>query len=234
MIHFISSNVCCLTKRGAASICHDVGDLSSTGHYGASLTKHRHSCNHLSVSKYVKVKPDLKLPTKISGTVEFPDQSFQLHIEAALNEPDRRYEIETLQVIRGTKPNGEKAEAIDGSVLRRVRVAQAFEYLMHQSKDILLEDGTTYELPYRSEWQFDGDKRELWARSTLQVPIHKGEADQIRMLQAARIHAIASAYGVRALLLVSQVLELQQRTASRLIEKAREQGLLDEKAPGNE
>ena len=187
-----------------------------------------------TVTKYVEVKPDLRLPTEIAGTAEFGDQSFQVHIEAAWNAASRKYEIETLKVIRGTKRNGEKAEPIDGSVLRRVRVAQAFEHLMHNAKNILLDDGTTYEFPYQFELALEGDKHELVIRPTLQVPIRKGEADRIRMLQAARIHAIASAYGVRALLLVSQVLDLQQRTASRLIEKAREQGLLDEKAPGDE
>jgi hypothetical protein len=186
------------------------------------------------VTNYVSVKPDLRLPKKISGTAEYGDQSYRLHVEALWNEGEREYEIESLKVIRGTKRNGQRADPIDGAVLRGVRVAQAFEYLMHNTKDILLDDGTTYQFPYQFELSLEGDKHELVITPTLTVPIQKAEADRIRILEAARIHAIASAYGVRALRLVMEVLGLQQRAASRLIEKAREQGLLDDKAPGDE
>lgn len=187
-----------------------------------------------AVTNYVAVKPDLRLPKKISGTAEYGDQSYQLHIEAVWDEGESKYEIETLKVIRGTRPDGETAAPIDGAVLRGVRVAQAFEFLMHNTKDILLDDGKPYDLPYKFKLSLEGDKRELVITPTLQVPIRKAEGDEMRLLHAARIHAIASAYGVRALRLVMDVLGLQQRAASRLIEKAREQGLLDEKAPGND
>ena len=186
------------------------------------------------MTNYVSVKPDLRLPKNISGTAKYGDESYELEVEALWNEAERKYEIETLKVNRGTKPDGERAAPIDGAVLRGVRVAQAFEYLMHNAKNILLEDGTTYELPYEFKLSWDGDKHELVITPTVSVPIQKAEADKTRMLHAARIHAIASAYGVRALRLVMEVLGLQQRAASRLIEKAREQGLLDDKAPGHE
>lgn len=186
------------------------------------------------MTNYVSVKPDLRLPKKISGTAEYGDQSYQLHIDALWDEGESKYEIEALKVMRKTKPDGERAASIDGAVLRGVRVAQAFEHLMHNAKDILLEDGTTYKFPYAFDLVWDGDKHELVIRPTLTVPIQKAEADRVRMLEAARIHAIASAYGVRALRLVMEVLGLQQRAASRLIEKAREQGLLDDKAPDDE
>lgn len=87
------------------------------------------------------------------------------------------------------------------------------------AKDIHLENGTTYKFPYQFELSSKGDKHELVITPTLQVPIRKAEADQMRLLEAARIHAIASAYGVRALRLVMEVLGLQQRAASRLLRK---------------
>lgn len=186
------------------------------------------------MTNYVSVKPDLRLPKNISGNAKYGDESYELEVEALWDERGRKYEIETLKVIRGTKRDGERAAPIDGAVLRAVRVAQAFEFLMHDTKEILLEDGTPYKFPYQFELSWDGDTAELVITPTLTVPIQKAEADRIRMLEAARIHAIATAYGVRALRLVMEVLGLQQRAASRLIEKAREQGLLDEKAPGDE
>jgi hypothetical protein len=187
-----------------------------------------------AVTNYVSVKPDLRLPKKIQGSTTYGDGSYELELEALWNEDARAYEIETLKVIRGTTPDGQRAAPVDGAVLRGVRVAQAFEYLMHNTKEILLEDGTTYELPYAFELSWEGDRHELVITPTVSVPIQKAEADRMRLLHAARIHAIATAYGVRALRLVMEVLGLQQRAASRLIEKAREQGLLDEKAPGDE
>jgi hypothetical protein len=186
------------------------------------------------VTNYVSVKPDLRLPRKISGTAKYGDESYELEVEALWNEVERKYEIETLKVSRGTNRDGKRAAPIDGAVLRGVRVAQAFEYLMHNTKDIRLDNGTTYEFPYNFKLSWDGDKHELVITPTLTVPIQKADADRIRMLEAARIHALATAYGVRALRLVMEVLGLQQRAASRLIERAREQGLLDGKAPGDD
>lgn len=174
------------------------------------------------MTEYVHVKPDLRLPREISGTGEFGDSSYNVEFEASwLGD---HYEIDSVKVIRN-----KGADPIDGGVLRSVRVAQAFEYLMHNAKDIQLEDGTPYELPYDFDLSIEGDKPEILITSTLTVPISIEKADKIRLLEAARIHTIATAYGVRSLFLVASVLGIQHRTASRLILKARQQGLLDEK-----
>lgn len=178
------------------------------------------------MTNYVSVKPDLRLPKEISGVGTFGDQSYGVRFSASL--ADGRYEIDSMEV---TRRKG--ADPIDGGVLRSVRVAQAFEYLMHNAdaedndNKIQLEDGEPYKLPYKFELSFDEGKSEIAITPTLKVPIKLEYANKVRLLEAARIHAIATAYGARPLLLVAEVLGITQRTASRLILKAREQGLLD-------
>ena len=174
------------------------------------------------MTEYAEVKPDLRLPREISGTGTFDDSSYDVDFEASwVND---RYEIDSVKVARKSG-----ADPIDGGVLRSVRVAQAFEGLMHNATDIQLEDGTPYKFPYDFELSYEDEKAELIITPTLTVPINLEKADKIRLLEAARLHTIATAYGVRSLYLVASVLGIQHRTASRLILKAREQGFLDEK-----
>lgn len=186
------------------------------------LTNQRHLCQYEVMTEYVHVKPDLRLPRAISGTSEFQELGYDVAFEASWVED--RYEIDTVKVIRK-----KGADPIDGGVLRSVRVAQAFEALMHNAKGIQLEDGTPYKFPYDFDLSFEGDKPEILITSTMTVPISVEEGDKVRLLEAARLHTIATAYGVRSLFLVASVLGVQHRTASRLILKARQQGLLDEK-----
>lgn len=134
-----------------------------------------------------------------------------------------RYEIDSVEVIRQ-----EGADPIDGGVLRGVRVAQAFEYLMHNADYIELADGTPYKFPYSFDLSFDDGKGEFIITPTLEVSINREDAEKTRLLEAARLYAIATAYGSRSLYLVANVLGITQRTASRLILKARDMGLLDE------
>lgn len=179
------------------------------------------------MTNYVSVKPDLRLPKKISGTGTYGDSSYAVKFKASW--ADGRYEIDSVEVVRQ-----KGADPIDGGVLRGVRVAQAFEYLMHSAgaegndNGIQLADGTPYNFPYKFALSFDDGKGEITITPTLEVSINREDAEKARLLEAARIHSIATAYGVRSLYLVANVLGLTQRTASRLILKAREVGLLED------
>lgn len=173
------------------------------------------------MTNYVSVKPDLRLPREISGTGTYGDSSYAVKFNASW--ADGRYEIDSVEVVRQ-----KGADPIDGGVLRGVRVAQAFEYLMHSADDIQLADGTPYKLPYDFDLSFDEGKSEITITPTLRVSINREEAEKSRLREAARVYSIATAYGARSLYVVANVLGITQRTASRLILKAREVGLLDD------
>lgn len=186
---------------------------------------------------YVDVKPDLRLPRTISGMSTYGDGSYEVEFLASWSDDTAKYEIDSIRVFRA-KDSG--VAPVDGTTLRAVRVQQAFEGLMHNAQKsdtpILRSDGTPYKFPY--EWVLDvvpGKKAEIVVTPTPQpMPMEKAAAEAERMMQAARLYSIGKAYDVRALALVGSVLGLTQRSAARMIEKARAQGILDAKTSNDE
>lgn len=120
---------------------------------------------------------------------------------------------------------------VTGTVLRSVRVQQALEHVMHgvekAAHPILLSDGTVYELPYETEWTLEDREVLVRPKSRTVTSMNKKEFEEARLLDAARLHVIGEAFGGRSLKLVQDVLQVTQRSASRLIDKARERGLIE-------
>jgi hypothetical protein len=180
------------------------------------------------MTDYVKVKPDLQLPRRlecVSGT--YGDGSYTVEFTLEWADARLRYEIEKLAVQR----QGTDTEPVTGTVLRSVRVQQALEHVMHNMQKgdhPILQGGAPYELPY--EWE-----PEMQGKDILAVPrarswnatLSKNDFEEARLLEAARLHVIGEAFGARSLRLVQDVLQVTQRSASRLIDKARERGLID-------
>lgn len=184
------------------------------------------TCNVVYMSDYIDVKPDLRLPRRIDAAKNtYGNGDYEVTFWAVWSDALRQYEVERLSVER-THP---EVKPVTGTVLRSVRVQEALEGVLHDAQKndhaILLRDGSRYEFPYEAEWS--NEKGVVVVRPTITVPMKKSEAEELRLLHAARLHAIGMAYGVRGLKLVQDVLGITQRSASRLIDKARERGLLD-------
>ena len=170
------------------------------------------------VESMTKLKPDLDLPPHINGAATYGDESYTVKVDASLSAA--RYEIERLVVERNVG-----ADAIDAVILRTVRVQEVMGSIMRGTK-FMLSDGKHYELPYPVKiTQEDG---RIMVRPMLELPQDRDEVEAERILHAARIYVIARAYGQRELKLVSEVLLVSQSTATRLVQRARERGLIDE------
>lgn len=170
------------------------------------------------VESMTNLKPDLVLPTLIQGAAPYGDGSYTVEVDAVLVES--RYEIERLVVERS-----DGAAAIDAVVLRTVRVQEVMGSIM-RGTTFRLSDGRDYELPYPIKTTIEDGR--VMVRPTLPLPEDRDEAEAERILHAARIYVIARAYGQRELKLISEVLRVSQSTATRLVQRARERGLIDE------
>lgn len=165
-----------------------------------------------------KTKPDLVLPPRIHDAATYGDASYSVQVDATLSAA--RYEIERLVVERNVG-----ADAIDAVILRTVRIQEVMGSIM-RGTTFKLSDGKDYPLPYPIKTTVEDGR--IMVRPMLELPQDRDEAEAERTLHAARIYVIARAYGQRELKLISEVLLVSQSTATRLVQRARERGLIDE------
>lgn len=127
---------------------------------------------------------------------------------ATFNTNSEVYEIDRLTVVRG-----EGAEPITGTVLRRVRVQEAFGEVMRKT-GFKLQSGDDYQLPYADRVTHEGGQL-YWER----VPHKKQDLEVWRRTQAERLFVIARAFGQPELKLIQEVLGVSQSSASRLLKQ---------------
>jgi hypothetical protein len=150
----------------------------------------------------IRVAPDLLFPRTIDVTeVGAPSAPYDIELFATWDDERLGYSIRRLSVER-------KNEPITGAGIRSIAVQELFQSGVAMSAE--LADGTVIEHLGRDL----GDRLE-------------GASDEERLLWAARIYAIARAYGTPPLKTVSEVLRISQSTATRMVARAREAHLLD-------
>lgn len=174
---------------------------------------------------WVVLKPDLRLRRSLHADGEFTDHAegygtYDVHIDAEL--VDGRYEIRSL-----TLSPRDGARPIDGALLRRVRLLEVMEGIMHNSK-FELADGSEYVPHYEFSLTVEerGGKREFVVTPTLLVPVGR-MAERVKILETARLYTIGNAFIQKGLHHSASALGVTSRTTARWVQVAREQGLLD-------
>jgi hypothetical protein len=170
------------------------------------------------MSKYIKIKPGLKLPVSFTAISDGPLDDHSVRISAELNPGSRKYEINEIAVVRD-----DNTPPLNGTMLRGVRVQDALENIM-RSADIRLESGEKYEWPY-SDFKVEG--KVVTYKPKRYVPVGE-EGQEVRIRYAAEMYAIARAFGLPELREVTRMLGISQSTATRLMRQARERSLIDD------
>lgn len=168
------------------------------------------------MTEHAHVHPALLLPTEIRKTGTYlnreGEKDYNLEFEGRLNTKTNTYELQKISVVRiGDAP-------LNGTTLRGVRVQDALGDVM-RAIDIRHEDGKPYEWPYE---KVVAEGAEVYT-PTRELP----KADlQLRVEEAARLYAIAHAFGLPELREIQRAMALSQSTAGRLVKLARAQGLV--------
>lgn len=150
----------------------------------------------------------LKFPAMVKEVGSYGDRTVDVEFEAAFNPDSKLYEIDRLTVVRG-----EGSEPIAGTILRRVRVQEAFGEVMRKTT-FWLQGDREYRLPYPDRITLkDGEL--IWEP----VPHKKQDQEAWRRTQAERLFVIARAFGQPELRLIQEVLGVSQSTASRLLKQ---------------
>jgi hypothetical protein len=147
----------------------------------------------------VSLPPDLVLARSIEATSEGGDgDPFHLQLTASWNDDRREYEITRLLVEKNT-------EAVTTLGLRGIAVQDLFQSAVEVTAH--LADGSNFSMqrPGQGAEDADGTARLLWA---------------------ARVYALSRAYSVPPLKAVADSLRVSQSTATRLIARARAEGML--------
>lgn len=158
--------------------------------------------------KYINASAGLKFPAEVKNSGSYGDRSMEVEFVASFNSGSESYEIRRLTVV-----SGEGAEPINGTVLRRVRVQEAFGEVMRKTR-FGLQGGGEYKLPYPD--QVTVEDGELWWEH---VPHKKQDLEAWRRTQAERLFVIARAFGQPELKLIQEVLGVSQSSASRLLKQ---------------
>lgn len=158
--------------------------------------------------KYINASAGLKFPAEVKNSGSYGDRSMEVEFVASFNLSSELYEIRSLTVI-----SGEGEEPITGTVLRRVRVQEAFGEVMRKTS-FKLQAGGDYKLPYPDRVTYE-DGELYWER----VPHKKQDLEAWRRTQAERMFVIARAFGQPELKLIQEVLGVSQSSASRLLKQ---------------
>jgi hypothetical protein len=168
------------------------------------------------MTEHAHVPPALLLPLEIRDTGSYlnrdGEKEYDLEFVGKLNLETNTYELQKISVVRiGDAP-------LNGTTLRSVRVQDALGDVM-RAADIRHEDDRPYEWPYDKAI---AEGAEVYT-PTRELP----KADlQLRVDEAARLYAIAHAFGLPELREIQRAMALSQSTAGRLVKLARAQGLV--------
>jgi hypothetical protein len=168
------------------------------------------------MTEHVHVPPALLLPLEICDSGSYlnrdGERDYDLEFEGRLNTETHTYELRKISIV----PVGDAP--LNGTTLRSVRVQDALGDVM-RAADIRHEDGRRYEWPYQMEV---AEGAEVYT-PTRELP----KADlQLRVEEAARLYAIAHAFGLPELREIQRAMALSQSTAGRLVKLAKSQGLV--------
>lgn len=160
------------------------------------------------MTKLIDAGAGLRFPAVVRGCGSFGDQSVEVKFVATFAPDTGLYEIDELTVVRTAG-----AEPITGTLLRRVRVQEAFGEVMRKTA-FELQGGGEYRLPYPDRVTYEGGEL-YWER----VPHKKKDQEAWRRTQAERLFTIARAFGQPELKLIQEVLGVSQSSASRLLKQ---------------
>jgi len=158
----------------------------------------------------------LLLPLEIRDTGSYlnrdGEKEYNLEFVGELNLKTHVYELQKISVVRiGDAP-------LNGTTLRGVKVQDALGDVMRNA-DIRHEDDRPYEWPY--------DKAIAGGAEVYTPTRELPKADlQLRVEEAARLYAIAHAFGLPELREIQRAMALSQSTAGRLVKLAKSQGLI--------
>lgn len=153
----------------------------------------------------------LIFPAYVKGKGSYGARDYEVSFKADYNEDSGLYDITELGVVavKGAKP-------LNGSVLRSVRVQEAFGELMFET-DFELVGGGKYRIPRPTKVDVIGSETIYVGELVPPIPANRKDAQKVIRLHARRIFRIASAFGQPELRLIQGVLGVSQSTASRLV-----------------
>ncbi|MDQ0239181.1 hypothetical protein [Arthrobacter bambusae] len=146
-------------------------------------------------------------------------------ITAIWNSTKKGYDIDELNLRRHSH-NPDESPVITARSLRHLTIQEAFQDIVN--REVRLEDGSAYVLPLSAEIAVEGGKP-VWvpnSDATVTVDIRSGKSriEEERLREAARIHAVARAFGEPPMKLVGEFFEISPTAVTRLMAKARERG----------